>query len=89
VLVPKRRRCENGTEMNQSSLNYAFLSHPARILPHPVGANRFGHPGTEVVEALSGYRRVLRTDQDGAVQFRLFTRTIQVSTYRERQRFWH
>jgi competence protein ComEC len=54
----------------------------------PVGPNRFGHPGADVVETLGEQARVYRTDRDGAVEFRLFAHRIRVRTHRERIRIW-
>ena len=53
-----------------------------------VGANRFGHPGDDVVQTLAEQSCVYRTDRDGAVQIRMFTHRIQVRTQRERVRIW-
>lgn len=53
-----------------------------------VGANRFGHPGDDVVQTLAEQSCVYRTDWDGAVQIRMFTHRVQVRTQRERVRIW-
>jgi competence protein ComEC len=54
----------------------------------PVGPNWFGHPGADVVAALEENMAIMRSDRDGAVEFRLDRQRIRVRAYNHRHSIW-
>jgi competence protein ComEC len=76
---------------SRTSSTAAFLAAvQGSVAVVPVGyRNRFGHPGAEVLERLSGMK-LFRTDRDGAVQVRLSALGVDVLGERQRRRrYWH